>query len=138
MAEETAKLGLPYMLTNQAQKEVTHNEALDRLDFFSARCIKDIISALPASPIEGDAFIMAASAAENSNAIMHYVNGAWNVYAPFIGLMVLNLADSKDYTYTATGWIINDASGYDDTDLKKRVSDIEAELTGLDELLGGI
>ena len=32
MSEETVNLALPYILSAQAQKHVTHNEALRRLD----------------------------------------------------------------------------------------------------------
>jgi hypothetical protein len=54
----TGRLGLPYIVTSQAQKEVTHNEALNRLDAFVTPIIIDIVTAPPGSPTMGDLYIV--------------------------------------------------------------------------------
>ena len=38
MTENSPRLGLPYLMPAQAQKHVTHNEALERLDLL-AQCV---------------------------------------------------------------------------------------------------
>ena len=44
MANATSRLQLPYIITSQAQKEVTHNEGLNRLDAFVTPVVADIAS----------------------------------------------------------------------------------------------
>ncbi|HHS89142.1 MAG TPA: DUF2793 domain-containing protein [Rhodobacteraceae bacterium] len=59
----TPNLALPYIAAAQAQKHVTHNEALDRLDGLVQLSLKDRdLTAPPASPAEGDRYIVAAGA----------------------------------------------------------------------------
>ena len=58
----TGRLSLPYIVTAQAQKEVTHNDGLNRLDAFVTPVVADIASAPPGSPAEGDLYIVGASA----------------------------------------------------------------------------
>lgn len=47
MTEQTARLRLPYILPSQAQKHVTHNEALQRLDAIVQLVVKDVVAAPP-------------------------------------------------------------------------------------------
>ncbi|NIB59611.1 DUF2793 domain-containing protein, partial [Agrobacterium tumefaciens] len=54
MTEQTARLRLPYILPSQAQKHVTHNEALQRLDAIVQLVIKDVVAAPPDNASEGD------------------------------------------------------------------------------------
>eukprot|EP01037_Dinobryon_pediforme_P039209 gene39209-47666_t len=59
----TTKLGLPLIDAAQAQKHVTHNEAINSLDqLVQASVISLALTAPPASPSPGDAYIVAASA----------------------------------------------------------------------------
>ena len=59
----TPNLALPYIAAAQAQKHVTHNEALDRLDGLVQLSVKDRdLTAPPASPAEGDRYIVATGA----------------------------------------------------------------------------
>ena len=55
MSDSTTNLLLPYLMAAQAQKHVTHNEALRLLDGLvqlSVRSLSEI--APPASPADGD------------------------------------------------------------------------------------
>ena len=59
---ETVSLGLPLLVAEQAQKHVTHNEALRALDAIVQLSVKDRdLAAPPGSPAEGDRYIVAAS-----------------------------------------------------------------------------
>jgi hypothetical protein len=40
---QTARLGLPYIVSGQAQKEVTHNEGLNKLDAFVTPVVADTL-----------------------------------------------------------------------------------------------
>ena len=56
----SAKLTLPYILPNQAQKHVTLNESLRRLDaLVQISVISMTEAAPPADPSEGDRYVVA-------------------------------------------------------------------------------
>ncbi|MBI2720353.1 MAG: DUF2793 domain-containing protein [Rhizobiales bacterium] len=80
---ETPLLGLPLIEAAQAQKHVTHNEALLQLDAAVHLSVVNRTSvAPPASPAEGDRYLVAASAtgawAGNSGKIAAWQAGAWH------------------------------------------------------------
>lgn len=55
-------LALSYLVASQAQKEVTHNDALNDVDVLvQLSVVTRTLSAAPASPAEGDTYIVAAS-----------------------------------------------------------------------------
>lgn len=57
---DTARLVLPKLAESQANAEVVHNDALNRLDFLIGLCVKDKdLTAPPGSPAEGDTYIVA-------------------------------------------------------------------------------
>ncbi len=58
MSDQTANLALPYILPSQAQKHVTHNEALQRLDAAVQLTIHQQLTAPPATPAEGDCYLV--------------------------------------------------------------------------------
>lgn len=60
MSEESARLRIPYLAASQAQKHVTHNEALTLLDtLVQASVIDKDLTTPPISPAEGDCYIVA-------------------------------------------------------------------------------
>lgn len=56
MTDATANLALPYLLAAQAQKHVTHNEALQRLDALVQLVIAGTPSSPPADAAEGECY----------------------------------------------------------------------------------
>ena len=62
MTEKTSILELPYILPSQAQKHVTHNEALQRLDAVVQLVIMAEVSTPPSSADEGDCYLIASGA----------------------------------------------------------------------------
>ena len=87
---DTTHLGLPYIDAAQAQKHVTHNEALRILDALVMLAVLDRdLSAPPASPAEGDRYIVKATGtgafAGKSNQIAHFADGSWLFYPPRAG-----------------------------------------------------
>jgi hypothetical protein len=76
MADTTTLLTLPYILAAQAQKHVTHNEALRLLDGLIQLSVLDRNRiAPPASPVEGARYIVASGA-----------SGAWAGWAGDVAL----------------------------------------------------
>lgn len=85
----SSRLALPYLAAGQAQKHVTVNESLLRLDAvvqLSAR--SDSTTAQPASPEDGDIYILPAGksggdwTAMAEGALAYYRDGAWEELTP--------------------------------------------------------
>ena len=89
----TPRLSLPYLLPNQAQKHVTVNEALQRLDVLTGlRVISRSVGAEPAAALEGDAYILPANTTGAQwtnfplNTLAAFLDGAWLNIGPSEGM----------------------------------------------------
>jgi hypothetical protein len=87
---DTIHLGLPVIEAAQAQKHVTHNEALAVLDALVMLAVIDRdLAAPPASPAEGDRYLVKAPGSGafvgKGNQIAHYLDGTWSFHAPAAG-----------------------------------------------------
>jgi hypothetical protein len=108
MPDITRRLKLPYIVPSQAQKEVTHNEALEVLDVLlhaSAITIDDT----PPEPAEkGDCYIVGPKPngkwAAQANSLTYYTNG-WNFIEAFEGLTVWVRDEGKRYTFNGAKWV---------------------------------
>jgi hypothetical protein len=84
------RLGLPYIAPQQAQKHVTHNEAIRSLDVLVQPVVKSrTIATPPGSPASGDTYIVAPSAtgawAGEDGKIATFVDGGWDFITPADG-----------------------------------------------------
>lgn len=105
---DTPNIALPYLETGQAQKEVTHNEALNVLDVAVQTSVIDATTTAPPSePENGQAWIVAADAigdwADHDGDIAAWFGG-WVFIAPKEGWRVYNQDDAGTYTYGGTAW----------------------------------
>lgn len=106
---DTLGLGLPLIASAQAQKHVTHNEALLRLDALVQLSIiaRDVASP-PVSPTEGDRYLVAAGAAGawagHSGDIACFQNGAWIFATPKVGWRLWLEAENKLFAFNGTAW----------------------------------
>lgn len=105
----TSRLKLPEITESQAQKHITHNEALQMLDIFAASYLIDIfLSTPPASPSEGDAYFVGGGAtgawASNVGKIAHWINAQWYFYDAPLGWTAWVQAQNRFFQYRATGW----------------------------------
>lgn len=85
--ETTAHLALPYIMPSQAQKHVTHNEALRMLDALVQLSVADRVrTAPPPAPAEGDRHIVGPSAQDawegRDGQVAAWQDGAWAYTAP--------------------------------------------------------
>lgn len=90
MPDQTPVLQLPYILPSQAQKHVTHNEAIRLLDVIVQLSVTARnLGVPPASPVQGDRYIVAAGAsgdwAGREGQIALFENTAWQFFAPKAG-----------------------------------------------------
>ncbi len=117
MPDTTTHLGLPYLMAAQAQKHVTHNEALRLLDGVVQLSVLDRErSAPPASPADGDRHLVASGAtglwAGWDLNIAFRVDGAWIRLVPRTGWLVWVAAESLFLVWTGSAWeVVTDALG---------------------------
>ena len=75
-------LGLPYISSQQAQPEVTHNEALNLIQAVLNGVISLGDNTPPGSPTEGDSYVLGAAPtgfwSGRANCIAIYVGTAWD------------------------------------------------------------
>ncbi len=113
---DTPHLGLPFIDGSQAQKHVTHNEALRILDSVVQIGVLDTDrTAPPSSPAEGDRHIVASGAtgawAGHADAVAVREDGAWRFFNPKAGWCAWSDADGLLLVYDGTSWTEVTGSG---------------------------
>lgn len=105
---DTPKIVLPYLATGQAQKEVTHNEALNRLDaMIHASVVNSTTTAPPGTPTDGQAWIVAATATgawTGKEGQIAAWFGGWQFFVPADGWTVWDAAMGRQITFNGTSW----------------------------------
>lgn len=106
---ETIHLGLPYIAASQAQKHVTHNEALRMLDALVMLSVKDRdLSAPPGSPAEGDRYLVKPTGtgtfAGRDDQIAQYRDGGWAFHAPDAGWICYVEDEGVLIAFDSGGW----------------------------------
>ena len=104
------RLAVPYILQSQSQKEVTHNEALNILDGLVQAVVEDdALTAPPASPAEGQVWLVAAGAtgawAGHDGALAHFIGGAWIFHAPLEGWSVWLKPQGLVARHDGSAWV---------------------------------
>ena len=105
----TPRLKLPYIAPQQAQKQVTYNEAMRTLDTLVHPVVKSrTLSAPPGSPTEGDAYLVAASPSGGwsgkAGKLAVFVDGGWLFHAPLDGWLLYVEADDQFVQRQAGVW----------------------------------
>jgi hypothetical protein len=110
MTDTTPRSALPLLAAAQAQKHVTHNEALLQLDaLFFARFLDRDLSTPPALPTDGDTYLVHAPATGDwtgqDGRIAYAVDGGWRFYAPFTGLAAYVVDEAHLLVFDGTAWV---------------------------------
>jgi hypothetical protein len=110
MPDTTPILQLPYILPSQAQKHVTHNEAIRVLDVLVQLAVTARnVSAPPASPVQGDRYIVAAGSngiwAGKVGQIALFENGAWQFFVPSEGWTAWVTSEQVLASYDGAAWV---------------------------------
>ena len=114
---ETARLALPLLDAGQAQKELTVNEALQRLDMLAQAVVVAVgLDVPPASPAEGQAWIVGSAPtgewAGRAGTLAGWSAGGWRFVAPVDGMTVWSVADLCCATRTAGAWRVGILAGH--------------------------
>lgn len=111
---QTARFSLPLLAMAQAQKEVTHNEALTLLDALVHLAIEDgPLVTPPATPVAGQCWLVAPGAsgdwAGRGDEIAIRCAGGWRFVMPRAGMRAVRTTDGALLRYTAGEWSLPEA-----------------------------
>ena len=106
---ETALLNIPYIMAAQAQKHVTHNEALRILDALVHLAVEDRDrSDPPLDPAEGQRHALGEAPtgafAGQAGQIAAFQDGAWTFHMPQEGWLVWDKAQTALFVFDDGGW----------------------------------
>jgi hypothetical protein len=105
----TLNLGLPYIAAGQAQKHVTHNDALDLADaLINLTVLSRVVTSPPATPVNGARYLLPATptgafAGQGGN-IAVYQNAGWRYITPKIGWRTYIIDEQIIVAFNGTVW----------------------------------
>jgi hypothetical protein len=106
---QTPHLALPLLDAAQAQKHVTHNEALAMIDALAHLAVSARVAAPRAAPSEGDRVLVAAGAsgafAGKDKQVAAFLAGAWTFLQPQSGWRLYVGAESLMLLFNGADWI---------------------------------
>lgn len=113
----TSNLVLPFLAVGQAQKHVTVNESLRRLDaVVQLSVVSATIAAQPSSPADGSVYIVPASksgadwSAYANDSLGYYRDGAWEQITPREGWLAYVKDADVLLVYGGAAWALFDAT----------------------------
>lgn len=110
MSDISPRLDLPLLLPAQAQKHVTHNEALDRLDILVQMVVERFGAETPPdTPAEGQVWALGSAPtgvwAGHGLALASWRNGAWVFATPAAGWRVWGRDEDSFRLFSGPDWI---------------------------------
>lgn len=109
MSETTDRLSLPFLVAQQSQKHVTHNEALRRLDVLvNASVISAQVITPPLAPSDSEGYLIPAGATDafenRTNELAFYQDGAWVFLTPQAGWLCYVESGASFLLFDGASW----------------------------------
>jgi hypothetical protein len=117
MSDDTsARFSLPLLRAGQAQKEMSHNEALTVLDLLvQGSVVAAGVNTPPADPAPGECWIVGAAptGAWNGQAgvLAGWTGGGWRFVAAVEGMALWSAGDRAFALYSAGDWLVGEIRG---------------------------
>ncbi|WP_170479845.1 DUF2793 domain-containing protein [Ruegeria arenilitoris] len=110
MPQNTPRLNLPFLQPSQAQKHVTHNEALRKLDLTVQLSLTSLNSITPpAVPNQGDIHALGATPTGDwtghAGKLAAWIDTAWHFVAPETGWLAWDLSSGSLKVWDGSLWI---------------------------------
>jgi hypothetical protein len=129
----TARHSLPNLFVGQAQKEITHNEALARIDALLHPVVEASLAAPPNAlgpASDGLCWLIAPSAtgvwAGKDKQIARWSGGSWRYLSPVVGMSIWLKNANKRLFYIGSSWVepppISNPSGGAVVDVEARAA----------------
>ena len=111
MPLQSDRLKLPLLAAAQAQKEMTHNEALTLADIGIQTVVVSVApTGVPTTPQLGQCWIVGTAPsgdwAGRAGAIAAWTGGGWRFLTPFEGMMAWSIDDGTVVRRTASDWAV--------------------------------
>ena len=111
MSQTSTHLNLPYIQPAQAQKHVTHNEAIELLDLIVQLTVVSFSAQTPASaPAEGETWALSDAPTgvweDQAGQIATWRGGGWLFVAPVTGWRAYSTSQSETRTYDGMDWTV--------------------------------
>lgn len=106
----TPNLALPLLAAGQAQKHVTHNDALVMLDtLLQLSVISRTLAVPPANPADGDRYLIPAAPSDiwagKAGQIAAFIDGGWTYFAPSTGWIVWVAAENAGFVFDGAAFV---------------------------------
>lgn len=116
MGEATDRLGLPLLAAGQAQKEVTHNEALIAIDALLHGAVETHgLDTPPGSPAIGQCWIVGSSPdgdwTGKAGAVAAWTSGGWRFVVPHAGMTLWDRTNGYFMRHDGSAWTAGDLRG---------------------------
>jgi len=111
MSQSSSILALPYLQPSQAQKHVTHNEALRRLDIIVQLGVVSFgATTPPGAPAEGEVYALGAGTsgvwAGHDSELAAWLDGVWLFLAPLPGWRAWGQAETELRLWDGSAWVL--------------------------------
>jgi hypothetical protein len=111
MQDRTPRLDLPWLMPAQAQKHVTVNEALARLDMLvQASVLSRSLADQPPAPAEGEGYLLPDApqgevwSSHSEGVLMVFHEGVWTAVQPWAGLAVYVADEAVNLVHDGAQW----------------------------------
>lgn len=117
MSDETsARFSLPLLRAGQAQKEMSHNEALTAIDLLvHGAVVATGLDTPPASPVPGECWVVGDSPggawSGQGAALAGWTSGGWRFVAPVEGMTLWSAGDGTIARFSGGDWQIGELRG---------------------------
>lgn len=105
---ESTRLGLPFIMPGQAQKEFYHNEALVRIDLALHASVEGELALPPTDPAEGQCWLVGGGASGawsgKEKMIAGWTSAGWRFLAPIAGMSVRNRSSGLSLQWLGNDW----------------------------------
>jgi hypothetical protein len=111
MSDTSPRLNLPYLAPAQAQKTVTHNEALQTLDALTQLTFLGVgVNTPPAAPAPGDVYGLGTAATAEwagraAGTVAQRIENAWMFYTPREGWRGWDIATGRLLGFSGGDWV---------------------------------
>ena len=108
---QSPRLALPLLAAGQAQKEMTHNEALILIDILTHPVIENVeLATPPPTPEAGKMWLVPAAStgawSGQSGRLAAMTEGGWRFFDAFEGLILWDRARAKQYRFHNGDWVV--------------------------------
>ena len=105
----TPRLSLPFLSVGQAQKEFTHNEALQTLDALVAGAVEGAPAVTPPeAPVLGSSYLVAEGSTDawagKSHCVATWTSGGWRFVTPTEGMLMYERSSGTFAVFRSAGW----------------------------------